>query len=151
MDHRAAIETVGVVVDAAGVAVIVTAIGLAGLSFARALVRDLPFEPCYRRLRLSMGRGILLGLELLVAGDIIRTAGVAPTFTSVGVLALIVAIRTFLSISLEVEVTGRWPWQAHHEAASDVATGTHPREPGSGRFRGGTRTRMRKGVGTSCW
>ena len=77
MDHRAAIETVGLVVDAAGVAVIVIAMGLAGVPFARALIRQLPFEPSYRQLRLSMGRGILLGLELLVAGDIIRTVAVA--------------------------------------------------------------------------
>jgi uncharacterized membrane protein len=47
----------------------------------------------------------------LVAADIIRTVAIAPTFTSVGVLALIVVIRTFLSFSLELEITGRWPWQ----------------------------------------
>jgi Protein of unknown function (DUF1622) len=68
-------------------------------------------DSTYRQLRLSIGRGILLGLELLVAGDIIRTVAIAPRFTSIGVVALIVAIRTFLSFSLEVELTGRWPWQ----------------------------------------
>jgi uncharacterized membrane protein len=62
-------------------------------------------------LRLSIGRGILLGLELLVAGDILWTVAITPTFTSIGVVAMIVAIRTFLSFSLEVELTGRWPWQ----------------------------------------
>jgi uncharacterized membrane protein len=112
MDYRAAIETVGLVVDAAGVTVIVVAIGWAGLDLVRALIRHLPFEPSYRQVRLSIGRGVLLGLELLVAGDIIRTVAVAPTFESVGVLALIVAIWTFLSISLEVELTGRWPWRS---------------------------------------
>jgi len=65
----------------------------------------------YRTVRRSIGRSILLGLELLVAGDIIRTVAVDPTFTSVGVLAVIVAIRTFLSFTLELEITGRWPWQ----------------------------------------
>ena len=54
----------------------------------------------------------MLGLELLVAADIIRTVAVDPTFQSVGVLGLIVVVRTFLSWSLEVEVNGRWPWQA---------------------------------------
>jgi len=54
----------------------------------------------------------------VVAGDIIRTVAIAPTFTSVGVLALIVAIRTFLSFSLEVELTARWPWQARPAAPS---------------------------------
>nr|WP_239542522.1 DUF1622 domain-containing protein [Micromonospora terminaliae] len=65
----------------------------------------------YRSYRQGVGRAILLGLELLVAGDIIRTVAVSPTFTSVGVLALIVAVRTFLSVSLQVELDGRWPWQ----------------------------------------
>lgn len=111
MDIRHAVELVGLAVDAAGVAVIVIAIGIAAAAFARGLNRDVPFESSYRQLRQGIGRGILLGLELLVAGDIIRTVAIAPTFTSVGVLALIVAIRTFLSFSLEVELTGRWPWQ----------------------------------------
>jgi uncharacterized membrane protein len=119
MAIRDAIETVGLAVDAAGVAVIVVAIGLAGLAFARGKNRDQPFETSYRQLRQSIGRGILLGLELLVAGDIIRTVAIAPTFTSVGVLALIVAIRTFLSFSLEVELTGRWPWQTRPAVGRD--------------------------------
>ncbi|HEX6421248.1 MAG TPA: DUF1622 domain-containing protein, partial [Acidimicrobiales bacterium] len=72
--------------------------------------RPVPAE-AYRTARRSIGRSILLGLELLVAGDIIRTVVVDPTFESVGVLAVIVAIRTFLSFTLEVEITSRWPWQ----------------------------------------
>ncbi|MGQ0607556.1 MAG: DUF1622 domain-containing protein [Chloroflexota bacterium] len=112
MDIRHAVEVVGLAVDAIGVAVIVVAIGIAGVAFARGLNRGLPLDVAYRGLRQSIGRGILLGLELLVAGDIIRTVAIAPTFTSVGVLAGIVAIRTFLSFSLEVELSGRWPWQA---------------------------------------
>ena len=111
MDIRHAVEVVGLSVDAVGVAVIVTAIGVAGVAFVRALQRGVPIEVSYRGLRQSIGRGILLGLELLVAGDIIRTVAIAPTFASVGVLAGIVLIRTFLSFSLEVELTGRWPWQ----------------------------------------
>ena len=65
----------------------------------------------YRRFRQQLGRSILLGLELLVAADIIRTVAVTPTLTSVAVLAGIVVIRTSLSFSLELEITGRWPWQ----------------------------------------
>jgi hypothetical protein len=69
--------------------------------------------------RRSVGRSILLGIEVLVAGDIIRTVAVSPSFTSVGVLAGIVAIRTFLSFTLEVEITGQWPWQQQpRESAS---------------------------------
>jgi uncharacterized membrane protein len=65
----------------------------------------------YRRYRRQLGRSILLGLELLVAADIIRTVAVTPTVRSVLVLAAIVLIRTLLSFSLELEITGRWPWQ----------------------------------------
>ena len=118
MDIRHVVEAVGLGVDAAGVGVIVIAIGIAGVAFARELNRDVPFDASYRAMRQSIGRGILLGLELLVAGDIIRTVAIAPTFASVGVLAMIVAIRTFLSFSLEVELTGRWPWQARSDPPS---------------------------------
>ena len=65
----------------------------------------------YRLYRQLLGRSILLGLELLVAADIIRTVAVAPTIRNVVVLALIVLIRTFLSFSLELEISGRWLWQ----------------------------------------
>lgn len=68
-------------------------------------------EDNYRRYRQGVGRAILLGLEFLVAADIIRTVGVSPTFTGVGVLAVIVLVRTFLSMTLELELSGRWPWQ----------------------------------------
>jgi uncharacterized membrane protein len=61
--------------------------------------------------RQKLGRGILVGLEFLVAADIIRTVAIDLTFRSVGVLLLIVLIRTFLSFTLEVELTGDWPWQ----------------------------------------
>lgn len=64
--------------------------------------------PAFRR---TLGRSILTGLELLVAADIIRTVAVEPTLQSVLVLGLIVVIRTFLSMSLQVEIEGRWPWQ----------------------------------------
>ena len=68
-----------------------------------------PISSClYRQ---DLGRAILLGLEFLVAGDIIRTVVVAPTFDNVIVLGLIVPIRTFLSMSLQLELDGRWPWQ----------------------------------------
>lgn len=64
-----------------------------------------------RQVRERLGRGILLGLEFLVAADIIYTVAVELTLETVGTLAIIVLIRTFLSFALEVELTGRWPWQ----------------------------------------
>lgn len=66
----------------------------------------------YKQLRANLGRSILLGLELLVAADIINTVAVEPTLDRLAVLAGIVLIRTFLSVSLEVEIEGRWPWQS---------------------------------------
>jgi len=68
-------------------------------------------EEAYRVVRTVFGRSILLGLEFLVAADIIRTVAVQPSLENVAVLGLIVLIRTFLSFSLEVEIDGRWPWQ----------------------------------------
>jgi uncharacterized membrane protein len=127
VDIRAAVDTIGLAVDAGGVAVIVAAIAIAALAFVRGLVRAEPFGSSYRQLRHGIGQGVLLGLELLVAGDIIRTVVIAPTFTSVGVLAIIVLIRTFLSFSLEVELSGRWPWQS----SSDAGVPPRGRAPGS--------------------
>jgi len=102
-----AIETVGKCVDGAGVATLVLGILLATGMLLR---RWPPGDEAYRLYRQRLGRAILLGLELLVAADIIRTVAVTPTFESAGVLAIIVIIRTFLSFSLEVELEGRWPW-----------------------------------------
>jgi len=69
----------------------------------------------YQQIRQKLGHGILLGLELLVAADIIHTVAVEFSFHTVSVLGLIVIIRTFLSFSLEVELSGRWPWQKKKE------------------------------------
>ena len=65
----------------------------------------------YERYRLRLGRSLLLGLEILVAADVIRTAALDPTPRRIAVLGLLVLIRTFLSWSVTVEVEGRWPWQ----------------------------------------
>ncbi|WP_020210946.1 DUF1622 domain-containing protein [Gilvimarinus chinensis] len=81
-------------------------------------VRKRDRNEIYARVRRQLGRGILLGLELLVAADIIHTVAVELTFTTVGVLAIIVLIRTFLSFTLDVELTGRWPWQSAKAAKS---------------------------------
>ena len=109
MSFTKAVEHVGQVLDGSGVAAIV--LGVAAAS-AVAAWRVLRAETgVYHRYRQQLGRTILLGLELLVAADIVRTVAVTPTLTSVAVLAVIVLIRTFLSFSLELEITGRWPWQ----------------------------------------
>ncbi|WP_394244706.1 DUF1622 domain-containing protein [Halopseudomonas laoshanensis] len=73
----------------------------------------------FLEVRQRLGRGILLGLEFLIAADIILTVAVDLTFESVGVLALIVLVRTFLSFTLEVELTGSWPWQRSSQEKSE--------------------------------
>jgi uncharacterized membrane protein len=104
------IELVGKGVDAGGVAIVVVGVVVAT---ALAVVMRLRRKPgAYESYRRLLGRSILLGLEFLVAADIIRTVAVTPTFRSVGVLSVIVLIRTFLSFALELEITGRWPWQS---------------------------------------
>ena len=109
MDFVQAVELTGKIIDTAGVTIMVIGAAVA----AAAAIRDLHTHApeVYRNFRRQLGRSILLGLELLVAADIIRTVAVTPTLNSVLVLALIVIIRTFLSFSLELEITGRWPWQ----------------------------------------
>ena len=107
------IETVGKTIDGVGVAVI--AIG-ALISAAGAVPRLRGRTgDVYRVFRQQLGRSILLGLEFLVAADIIRTVAVTPDARSVAVLGGIVLIRTFLSFSLELEVTGYWPWQKNRQ------------------------------------
>ncbi len=110
------IDKIGMTIDAAGVVVIVTGAAVAFVVTAIRLTRR--DSDVYRRFRQQLGQTILLGLELLVAGDIVRTVAASPTLTSVAILAAIVLVRTFLSFSLEVEITGRWPWQKRNIAAS---------------------------------
>ena len=108
------IELAAGAVEGAGVAVIVGGIMLVTLVLSARGWRDRQGVG-YRDLRRGIGRAILLGLELLVAADIIRSVAITPTFATVGVLGLLVVVRTVLSFSLEVE--GRWPWQRRdHDA-----------------------------------
>ncbi|MET0726540.1 MAG: DUF1622 domain-containing protein [Leifsonia sp.] len=122
MTFQTTIEFLGTLIDAAGVAAIVIGALIAGVLAVRTLLRR--NGAVYVPFRRSLGRSILLGLELLVAADIIRTVALAPTLESVAVLGGIVLIRTFLSFSLELEITGRWPWQkpAKDPAADPTAT-----------------------------
>jgi uncharacterized membrane protein len=98
-------------IELLGVGVIVLGVALSLLVCAGQLARRRSWPEAYTDLRSNLGRGILLGLELLVGADIIATSTAPLTFESVGLLAAIVAIRTFLSFSLETEIEGRWPWR----------------------------------------
>jgi uncharacterized membrane protein len=114
MDYNHTMQVIGEIIDGAGVAVIV--IGTVTAAGAAAIRSAHHETGTYRRFRQELGRTILLGLELLVAADIVRTVAAEPTLISVAILAIIVVIRTFLSFSLEVELTGRWPWQQKNTA-----------------------------------
>ena len=110
-DIQGAVEAVGHALDLAGVAAILAGVFIATVSAARALTRRTDADTVFGSYRRNLGRAILLGLELLVAADIIRTVAIEPSLENVAVLGLIVLVRTFLSFSLEVELEGRWPWQ----------------------------------------
>ncbi len=107
-----------------GVAIIVGGIVIATFKFIRDSRQTADWEAAYPSYRSNIGRGILLGLELLVGADIISTITAPLTFESVGLLAAIVLIRTFLSFSLETEIEGCWPWQ---RAAKDASQGERDR------------------------
>lgn len=103
-------------IDVAGVAII--AFGAAGgiVLFIRALTQGpIRGTGAYDNLRRFLGRSLLLGLEFLVAGDIIKTVAIEPTINSVLVLAIIVLVRTVLSLSIDVEIDGHWPWDASRQ------------------------------------
>lgn len=119
IDLQKLAEGVGDVIDGVGIAVVVAGLLLATALLARDVARGAPeLVAGYRR---NVGKAILVGLEFLVAADIIRTIAVSPSFRGVGILAVIVLVRTFLSFTLELEVNGRWPWQQAPATAPDRA------------------------------
>ncbi len=116
-DFKNAVDVISKVIDGAGVVVVVAGLVVATVVFALAQRDREQRPPAYRIYRQQVGKAILLGLEFLVAADIIRTVAVAPSFRGVGVLAIVVAVRTFLSFTLDVELEGRWPWQSRRTAS----------------------------------
>ncbi|MFM8304019.1 MAG: DUF1622 domain-containing protein [Actinomycetota bacterium] len=108
MSYEEVLDDVAKVVEGVGAAILVLGgVAMLGLYVRRLLVRS---PGAYTELRRNLGRVILLGLEVLIIGDIIRTIAVDPTLENVAVLGLIVVIRILLSFSLEVEIDGAWPW-----------------------------------------
>jgi uncharacterized membrane protein len=118
-------------VEVIGIATLVLGLAAALVRAGLVLTGGRGAEEAYRIVRTVFGRSILLGLEFLVAADIIRTVAVQPSLENVAVLGLIVLIRTFLSFSLEVEIDGRWPWQhAGLGRAAPSPASPDPGEPG---------------------
>ena len=122
MDVRPAIVLAETAFELVGVSVLIVGSSIALVRCAVALLRGQSLSDAYRSLRQGVARAILLGLEFLVAADIVRSVALDPTFESVGVLGLLVVIRTFLSWTLEVEITGEWPWQRNEPAAGAAGT-----------------------------
>jgi uncharacterized membrane protein len=111
------LELAAVFLELCGVAAIAIAVVLASVKFAGDLRK--PGKRCaYNHYRANLGRGILLGLELLVGADIIMTVTAPLTWNTVGLLAAVVVIRTFLSFSLETEIEGQWPWRRQERETS---------------------------------
>jgi uncharacterized membrane protein len=111
MDLQALVLGAAAILEAAGALVILGGVVLVSVRTAVRRVLKHDIQDWYHRLRQGIGRAILLGLELLIGADILRTVADVPTLRDVAVLGLIVLIRTFLSFTLEVEIDGRWPWQ----------------------------------------
>ena len=128
MDFKHVIEISGTFLDSAGVLVVVLGVLASAVKAIIGWLRG-PRDDVYSRFRSQLGRSILLGLELLVGADIVRTVAVTPTLASVLALGLVVIIRTFLSFSLELEITGRWPWQKRTTAEAPIPSGAGSSQP----------------------
>jgi uncharacterized membrane protein len=127
MSFHNVMDTISKVVDGVGVGVIAIGLLVSTVLFLVSEYRQWRGKPVahkiddpFRAYRQSLGRSILIGLEFLIAGDIIRTVAVAPTFYNLGTLAILVVIRSFLSWGLSMEIEGRWPWQAPRGKPSSV-------------------------------
>lgn len=122
MQFTEIISYAGYAIEAIGVLVVMIGSGVSSVAFLRTF-RALPEGVAYKTYRRQLGRSIILGLEFLIAGDIIRTVVVSATLESVAVLGLIILIRSFLSVTLHLEVEGRWPWQEERIAKADAGAG----------------------------
>ncbi len=116
MQFTEIISFAGYAIEAIGVLVVMLGSCVSSVAFLRTF-RTLPEGIAYKTYRRQLGRSIILGLEFLIAGDIIRTVVVSATLESVAVLGLIILIRSFLSVTLHLEVEGRWPWQEEERIA----------------------------------
>jgi uncharacterized membrane protein len=124
-----ALDWTGRAIEVAGIGIIVLGALFSSLYFLwQLLYSGAALAEAYRAYRANLGRGILLGLEFLIAADIVGTVAVDPTLHNLGVLASIVLIRTFLSLALEVEIQGHWPWQ--HSRITGEAAEKMPDRPG---------------------
>ncbi|WP_026973212.1 DUF1622 domain-containing protein [Aliagarivorans marinus] len=116
-EFKSLISVAGYAIEAFGVLVVIIGSIATTTTFIKTYFKQTK-EIAYKQYRRDLGRSIILGLEFLIAGDIIRTVVVANSLEDVGVLALIIVIRGFLSMTLHLEVEGRWPWQPEKSSES---------------------------------
>lgn len=126
MESATAIRMVAHVIDIAGVIAIVGGGLVAVVLGATRIVRGVDGRITYKAFRHDLGRAIIIGLELLVAADIVHTIGETPTLLDLAALAAIVAIRTALSFTLAAELDGEWPWQAGAHRQRELAAESQP-------------------------
>jgi uncharacterized membrane protein len=117
------IEVAAMAIEVLAVAIIVLSISYGMIVYLYRRFRGEAIKDPYRGLKRRLGASMLLGLEILVAADIVRTVALESTLESVAVLGLLVLIRTFLSWALIVELQGRWPWQARAGAPEENEDG----------------------------
>ncbi len=117
------IEVAALSLELLAVGIIIVVALLSTALFVRRTLAERQLPAAYERYKLQLGRGLLLGLEMLVAADVVRTVALAPTLANVAVLGILVLIRTFLSWSLTVEIEHRWPWQQPAHAGERAVKG----------------------------
>jgi uncharacterized membrane protein len=125
MTFTQAMDDISRAFEVVGVAILVLGFVIASVRAVPRYLQTRNASETYRFVRSFFGRSILLGLEVLVAADLIRTVAVDPTLENVAVLGLIVIIRTVLSFSLEIEIDGRLPWRRAMETAPGATSQSH--------------------------
>jgi len=121
---REGIEVVSVAIEVLAIVIIVIGIIIGTVTFVRRSRPRWPDPVAYGLYKEQMARSLLLGLEILVAADIIRTVALEPTLNAIAALGLLVLVRTFLSWALVVEMEGRWPWQPRGRAEPEPVAST---------------------------
>ncbi len=112
------IKTISLWIECLAVAIIVGMVAYSTARyFASLLTKRKPQGANYLEYKHTLGRALLLGLEILVAADVIRTVALEPTWNNIAALGLLVVVRTLLSWTLVVEIEGHWPWRAGHRNA----------------------------------
>jgi uncharacterized membrane protein len=123
---KSLVEAAAIAIELVAVAIIVSVVFYGVFHYLFKIFTKTDIRDRYSQLRTRLGRALLLGLEILVAADIIRTVALEPTLLNVAVLGLLVLIRTFLSWSLEVEIEGHWPWRSGREPLPRSGEGQKP-------------------------